>query len=146
MTRTIGMMIGAVAALGVGGGISAIGTVGKKDKSAYHLEKTTVDRGAIVGKVTATGSLVATRCRVKCRQATSRSHSSSATGVAGAGGGAQDWRGTGRPTPRGPHEPWTARRTGPFLPTSPTWSRRRRSATRTIPRWSTRGRRPMAGR
>ncbi|HET6148312.1 MAG TPA: efflux RND transporter periplasmic adaptor subunit [Polyangia bacterium] len=59
MTRTIGMMIGAVAALGVGGGISAIGTVGKKDKSAYHLEKTTVDRGTIVGKVTATGSLSA---------------------------------------------------------------------------------------
>jgi HlyD family secretion protein len=59
MTRTIGMLIGAAAAVGVGGGITAIGNVGKKDKSAYHLEKTTVDRGPIVGKVTATGALSA---------------------------------------------------------------------------------------
>ena len=59
MTRTIGMIIGAVAALGVGGGISAIGNVGKKDKLAFHLEKATVDRGPIVGKVTATGALSA---------------------------------------------------------------------------------------
>ena len=58
MTRSIGMIIGAVAALGVGG-ISAIATVGRKDKSAYHLEKATVDRGTITGKVTATGSLTA---------------------------------------------------------------------------------------
>src|SRR4051812_48124088 len=59
MTKTLGIMIGAVAALGVGGGITAIGNVHVKKKSPYHLEKAVVDRGHIVGKVTATGTLTA---------------------------------------------------------------------------------------
>jgi len=59
MTRSIGIMIGAFAVLGLGGGITAISGVLRAPRSPYHLEKATVDRGTITGKVTATGSLSA---------------------------------------------------------------------------------------
>jgi len=52
-------VIGVVAAVGVGGGIKAIGDVRDKKKPAYHLEKAPVQRGTVVGKVTATGTLAA---------------------------------------------------------------------------------------
>ena len=59
MTRSIGIMIGAFAALALGGGIIAVSGLYHAPKSPYHLEKATVDRGTITGKVTATGSLSA---------------------------------------------------------------------------------------
>ena len=59
MTRSIGIMIGAFTALGLGGAITALAGLRGAPKSPYHLEKTTVDRGTITGKVTATGSLSA---------------------------------------------------------------------------------------
>src|SRR5438270_11129345 len=59
MTRRIGILIGAFAALGLGGGITAVSGLYRAPKSPYHLEKATVDRGTVTGKVTATGSLSA---------------------------------------------------------------------------------------
>ena len=59
MTRSIGIMIGAFTALGLGGAITAVSGLHRTPKSPYHLEKATVDRGTITGKVTATGSLSA---------------------------------------------------------------------------------------
>ncbi len=59
MTRSIGIMIGVFTALGLGGAITAVSGLHRAPKSPYHLEKATVDRGTITGKVTATGSLSA---------------------------------------------------------------------------------------
>ena len=59
MTRGVAAVIGVVAAVGVGGGIKAIGDVRDKRKPAYHLEKSPAERGTVVGKVTATGTLAA---------------------------------------------------------------------------------------
>jgi HlyD family secretion protein len=59
MTRTIGLMIGACAAAGLGVGAFAFDNLHRAPKSPYHIEKTAVDRGTIVGRVTATGSLSA---------------------------------------------------------------------------------------
>jgi HlyD family secretion protein len=59
MTRSIGIVIGAFTVLGVGGAIAAVSGLHRAPKSPYHLERATVDRGTITGKVTATGSLSA---------------------------------------------------------------------------------------
>ena len=59
MTRSIGIMIGTFAVLGVGGAIAAVSGLHRAPKSPYHLERATVDRGTITGKVTATGTLSA---------------------------------------------------------------------------------------
>jgi HlyD family secretion protein len=59
MTRRIGIMIGTFTVLGVGGAIAGVSGLHRATKSPYHLEKATVDRGTITGKVTATGSLSA---------------------------------------------------------------------------------------
>jgi HlyD family secretion protein len=60
MNRPIAFVVGLVAALGLGGGIAAVGGVrfGAR-KSPFHLEKARVERGDVVGKVTATGTLAA---------------------------------------------------------------------------------------
>jgi HlyD family secretion protein len=60
MSRRVAFIVGLVAALGVGGGLVAVGSMrfgGRK--SAFHLEKARVERGEVVGKVTATGTLAA---------------------------------------------------------------------------------------
>jgi HlyD family secretion protein len=53
-------MVGLVAALALGGGIAAVrGAQLGAHKSAFHLEKARVERGDVIGKVTATGTLSA---------------------------------------------------------------------------------------
>jgi HlyD family secretion protein len=61
MSRRVAFMVGLVAALGIGGGLAAVGgmRLGAR-KSPFHLEKARVERGGLVGKVTATGALAAT--------------------------------------------------------------------------------------
>jgi HlyD family secretion protein len=60
MSRKIAFMIGLVAALGLGGGLAAVGGMrfGAR-KLPYHLEKARVERGDVIGRVTATGTLAA---------------------------------------------------------------------------------------
>jgi HlyD family secretion protein len=52
-------MIGACAAVGLGVGGFVVNNLNRAPKSPYHIEKTAVDRGPIVGRVTATGSMSA---------------------------------------------------------------------------------------
>jgi HlyD family secretion protein len=53
-------MVGLVAALALGGGLAAVrGAQLGAHKSAFHLEKARVERGDVIGKVTATGTLSA---------------------------------------------------------------------------------------
>ena len=59
MNRRVALLAGFVVVLGIVGGIAALGNVHSKKDSAFHLEKAQVDRGRIVGKVTATGTLAA---------------------------------------------------------------------------------------
>jgi HlyD family secretion protein len=61
MRRGSGLLIGAVAALAVAGAATQLGGLRAlwKKKSPFHLERATVDRGLIIGKVTATGTLAA---------------------------------------------------------------------------------------
>jgi HlyD family secretion protein len=59
MSRRVGFLVGLVAAVGVGGGWMAFGARFREHKSAYHLEKARVERGDLVGRVTATGALSA---------------------------------------------------------------------------------------
>jgi HlyD family secretion protein len=60
MSRGVAFVVGLLAAVGVGGGLI---TVGKAHfgghKSPFHLEKARVERGDVVGRVTATGTLSA---------------------------------------------------------------------------------------
>jgi HlyD family secretion protein len=58
MSRRVGVLVGLVAAVGVGGGWVAFAKLGRH-KSAFHLEKARVDRGDLTGRVTATGALSA---------------------------------------------------------------------------------------
>ncbi len=51
--------MGLVAAIGIGGGWVAFGARFREHKSAFHLEKARVERGDVVGRVTATGALSA---------------------------------------------------------------------------------------
>src|SRR5947208_2814106 len=60
MSRRIAFTVGMIAALGLGGGVVAMGGMNfAARKSAFHLEKARVERGDVVGKVTATGTLSA---------------------------------------------------------------------------------------
>jgi HlyD family secretion protein len=53
-------MVGLVAALALGGGLAVVrGAQLGAHKSAFHLEKARVERGDVIGKVTATGTLSA---------------------------------------------------------------------------------------
>jgi HlyD family secretion protein len=61
MQKRVGVMVGAVAALGLGGGLMAFGGghfSGKKART-YQLDKARVDRGDVVARVTATGTVSA---------------------------------------------------------------------------------------
>ncbi len=59
MSRRVGVLVGIVAAVGIGGGWVALGARFRQPKSAFHLEKARVERGDLVGRVTATGALSA---------------------------------------------------------------------------------------
>jgi HlyD family secretion protein len=59
MSRRVGVLVGLVAAVGIGGGWLALGARLGGHKSAFHLEKARVDRGDLTGRVTATGALSA---------------------------------------------------------------------------------------
>jgi len=59
MSRRVGFLIGLLAAVGAGGGWMAFGARFTQHKSLYHLEKARVERGDVVGRVTATGALSA---------------------------------------------------------------------------------------
>jgi len=59
MSRRVGVLVGLVAAVGLGGGWVALGARFREHKSAFHLEKARVERGNLVGRVTATGALSA---------------------------------------------------------------------------------------
>jgi HlyD family secretion protein len=59
MSRRVGVVVGLVAAVGIGGGWVAFGARFREHKSAFHLEKARVERGDLVGRVTATGALSA---------------------------------------------------------------------------------------
>jgi len=59
MSRRVGVLVGIVAAVGIGGGWVALGARFREHKSAFHLEKARVERGDLVGRVTATGALSA---------------------------------------------------------------------------------------
>ena len=59
MSRRVAVLVGILAAVGVGGGWMAFGARFGAHKSAFHLEKSRVERGDVVGRVTATGALSA---------------------------------------------------------------------------------------
>ena len=59
MSRRVAVLVGIVAVVGVGGGWVAFGARFGGHKSAFHLEKSRVERGDVVGRVTATGALSA---------------------------------------------------------------------------------------
>jgi HlyD family secretion protein len=59
MSRRVGLLVGLLAVVGVGGGWVAFGARFGAHKSAFHLEKSRVERGDVVGRVTATGALSA---------------------------------------------------------------------------------------
>jgi HlyD family secretion protein len=60
MSRRGAVVVGAIAALGVGGGLVAVGAARLgQARSPFHLEKARVERGDVTGKVTATGTLAA---------------------------------------------------------------------------------------
>jgi HlyD family secretion protein len=59
MSRRVGVLVGLLAVLCVGGGWVAFGSRFGAHKSAFHLEKSRVERGDVVGRVTATGALSA---------------------------------------------------------------------------------------
>ena len=59
MSRRVAVLVGLLAAVGVGGGWMAFGARFGAHKSAFHLEKARVERGDVVGRVTATGALSA---------------------------------------------------------------------------------------
>ncbi len=59
MSRRVGVLVGLLAVVGVGGGWVAFGARFGGHKSAFHLEKARVERGDVVGRVTATGTLSA---------------------------------------------------------------------------------------
>ena len=59
MRRRVGLLVGLLAVVGVGGGWVAFGARFGGHKSAFHLEKSRVERGDVVGRVTATGALSA---------------------------------------------------------------------------------------
>jgi HlyD family secretion protein len=59
MSRRVGLLVGLLAVVGVGGGWVAFGARFSGHKSAFHLEKSRVERGDVVGRVTATGALSA---------------------------------------------------------------------------------------
>jgi HlyD family secretion protein len=60
MSRKIAFMVGLIAALGLGGGLAAVGGMRfGTHKLPYHLEKARVERGDVIGRVTATGTLAA---------------------------------------------------------------------------------------
>ena len=59
MSRRVGVLVGLLAVVGVGGGWMAFGARFGAHKSAFHLEKARVERGDLVGRVTATGALSA---------------------------------------------------------------------------------------
>src|SRR5258706_521893 len=57
MSRRIGFMVGLLAAVGLGGGLVASGKVRLASRQPlFHLEKARVERGDLVGRVTATGA------------------------------------------------------------------------------------------
>jgi HlyD family secretion protein len=58
MRRRVALTVGALAALGIGGGWIALGS-GGDDKPDFHLDKARVERGDVIGRVTATGTLSA---------------------------------------------------------------------------------------
>src|SRR6185295_16836616 len=60
MSRRVWLPVGAVAVVVICGGWMAFGS-GKfsDDKPAFHLDKTRVERGDVIGKVTATGTVAA---------------------------------------------------------------------------------------
>jgi HlyD family secretion protein len=55
----VGLLVGLLAVVGLGGGWVAFGARFGGHKSAFHLEKAHVERGDVVGRVTATGALSA---------------------------------------------------------------------------------------
>jgi HlyD family secretion protein len=59
MSRRVGLLLGLLAVVGIGGGWVAFGARFSGHKSAFHLEKSRVERGDVVGRVTATGALSA---------------------------------------------------------------------------------------
>src|SRR5262252_6492418 len=62
MNRPIAFVVGLGAALGLGGAVAAVRGTGLGfggPKSPFHLEKARVERGDVIGKVTATGTLSA---------------------------------------------------------------------------------------
>jgi HlyD family secretion protein len=61
MSKRVAFVVGLAAALGLGGGVVALGGFGGfgGKKPLYHLEKARVERGDVTGKVTATGTLAA---------------------------------------------------------------------------------------
>ena len=59
MSRRVALLVGILAVVGVGGGWVAFGARFGGHKSAFHLEKSRVERGDVVGRVTATGALSA---------------------------------------------------------------------------------------
>jgi HlyD family secretion protein len=59
MSRRGAVLVGILAAVGMGGGWVAFGARFGGHKSAFHLEKSRVERGDVVGRVTATGALSA---------------------------------------------------------------------------------------
>jgi HlyD family secretion protein len=59
MSRRLAVLVGLLVAVGIGGGWLAFGARFGAHKSAFHLEKARVERGDLVGRVTATGALSA---------------------------------------------------------------------------------------
>ncbi len=61
MSRRVGIVVGAAAAVLIGGGWMAFGSgkLGGASKPAFHIDKSRVERGDVVGRVTATGTVSA---------------------------------------------------------------------------------------
>src|SRR5687767_14119307 len=59
MRKRVGIVVGLVAALGLGGGLMAFGGGHFTSKKArtFHLDKARVERGDLVARVTATGTV-----------------------------------------------------------------------------------------